>query len=847
MNYLFPIAFTMNTFAMTALMVILGVSGHTHLAANVGIVQGAIAALFLSFSANARSIVLNPTSSITADSIFQSRLVLILPLAVMSYILSVLPSEADRYLIIALILRRCVEWISEIHLSEKELSHDKQYARRFSYLQAAVFIIAITWLLGDFPMSSLGLLIWALAPILMSVRYIRDKLKKPLSFHHKLRLMLPQLGSTMIIGIALYVFRLIILLITGKETAGILFTAFALGGIIGSVYAQVLGPSVVLYEDRQKKSFFSWQIRIILGLTITIGIVLFVLSQMNAYGLIVTMKSYFFWGSIGASLVGGVIMVYAQHIRFRFLQLRGDNNLFGPDLLMNLIMIAGVPYLYYIAGRDSLMTLYMINAMLAYVFYWSAVRQDVNSKNYYLIMFNKIIMMVIPFIILLPVFFQIKSGIFQDRSVNYDSGGILSNLPIPLSVLACYLGVLLVGKYRCAYRSLNFIFFSVITMLIASFISAGNQAAEISAKLIFLLQYVLPMFALVLGQLYESEGEPLSIMYKMFFCVIVIIVPLQLLSTLMRGTFYLSPSVYLFSVYQHSQYVPIILVSAYLLVLYGLWQLPNFRRVLLIFIPIIAVYAVASHSISSMLLLFLGIMGLAIYNYGRHEKYKVLAINLVIAMLLSISCLGLGKNCNGYIFWGTESTGFLYFGRPTINGYLYLGLPVDATWQKYGFVKVNHLPGNTSTIIPLLDKNSLNNITARTAYWKYYFEKSVSGIKIFMFGSSQRPDRKLISSAHNYYLDLLYNFGFISLIPILIIIALTAATLYRCRRRVFLSSEIFCVAFVVMFLLLINNSMSVGLRQPYPGIFTFFIWGILLSKLEKMNSGQLEESASLTN
>jgi hypothetical protein len=39
MNYLFPIAFTMNIFTMTALMVILGLSGQSRLAAEVGIIQ----------------------------------------------------------------------------------------------------------------------------------------------------------------------------------------------------------------------------------------------------------------------------------------------------------------------------------------------------------------------------------------------------------------------------------------------------------------------------------------------------------------------------------------------------------------------------------------------------------------------------------------------------------------------------------------------------------------------------------------------------------------------------------------------------------------------------------------
>lgn len=609
----------MNTFTMTALMVILGLSGQSHLAADVGIIQGAITALFLSFSANARSIILNPSSHLSIDSISRTRLVLIFPLATASYFLSALPSDADTLLIIALVLRRCVEWISEIHLSEMELLDKRAFARNFLYLQSVVFLIAVFWLLSGFPMPSLGLFIWALTPTFMSVGFIFEKLMKPVSLQYSWRLILPQFGSTMIIGITLYVFRLIILLITGKEIAGILFTAFALGGIVGSVFAQILGPSVILYEERSEKSFFSGRINTLLGLTVFTGLSLFIFSQMDVHFLAVSGKSNFFWGSVGASMIGGVIMVHAQHIRFRLLQLSGENDLFGPDLLMNLLIIASVPYLYYTVGKDALMILYMISAILAYAFYRSSERQETSKGGRSVLISREVLMMIIAFFVLLPVFFQINTGIFNSPNIVYDSGGVLGNLPIPVSIIACFAGILLLGGYRRAYLSLSFIFFSFIIMLIASLVSTANHDDEINAKLMFLIQFILPMAALVLGQLYESRGENSLIINKAFLYVIVTIVPLQLLSTWMHGQFYLSPEMFLFSIYQHLQYVPVILVSAYLIALYGLWQLPRFRKLLLILIPVMGVYAAASNSILALVLMFSGAVGLIIYLLFRQN------------------------------------------------------------------------------------------------------------------------------------------------------------------------------------------------------------------------------------
>jgi hypothetical protein len=39
---------------------------------------------------------------------------------------------------------------------------------------------------------------------------------------------------------------------------------------------------------------------------------------------------------------------------------------------------------------------------------------------------------------------------------------------------------------------------------------------------------------------------------------------------------------------------------------------------------------------------------------------------------------------------------------------------------------------------------------------------------------------------------------------------------------------------VVLFLVIPDNLLKVGMRQPYPGIITFFLWGLLLARLESL-------------
>jgi hypothetical protein len=41
-----------------------------------------------------------------------------------------------------------------------------------------------------------------------------------------------------------------------------------------------------------------------------------------------------------------------------------------------------------------------------------------------------------------------------------------------------------------------------------------------------------------------------------------------------------------------------------------------------------------------------------------------------------------------------------------------------------------------------------------------------------------------------------------------------------------------------MYLLFFENMLKSGMRQPYPGIITFFIWGLLITRLSAESSDE---------
>ena len=48
-------------------------------------------------------------------------------------------------------------------------------------------------------------------------------------------------------------------------------------------------------------------------------------------------------------------------------------------------------------------------------------------------------------------------------------------------------------------------------------------------------------------------------------------------------------------------------------------------------------------------------------------------------------------------------------------------------------------------------------------------------------------------------------------------------------------SVLSALSVIVLYLLFVDNLFRVSLRQPYSGIFTFFLWGLLISKLSYSN------------
>lgn len=392
--------------------------------------------------------------------------------------------------------------------------------------------------------------------------------------------------------------------------------------------------------------------------------------------------------------------------------------------------------------------------------------------------------------LLFPLFVQISGGIYNSPEAVTDSGGLLSQLPLPISLAACVFGILtLAGNYRQALSSVLFIgSFSVLIGL--SLLFAGIDATIEQRKVLIGLQFLLPTMGLVLGQLVRDDEDVIP---NAFMWVLFVVVPWQILAGWWQNTLTLTHNLYLFSIYQHFQFVPIIFVLAFCLVVVHFWD--KYRTALCVLTVVMGIYTIASASF-----LAIGLYGAFVLVFFLRQMWRLKTGRLV---------------------------GLVFFGAGLVAAGLMVGFYYGMA-QKHTSI-VGDLGQYLGKFQTLAEGKMPGNVVQRFGDWRLYGGWIMESERTLLLGHAAPPLREVKTSAHNWYLDFVYNFGLISLVPVLLLIGITAWLVLRYRKT--LPSQTLWLAWLVAFIVLIDSNFKVTLRQPYPGIFAYFLWGLLLTRL----------------
>ena len=775
--YLFPLNFAFNSFSLSLLVVIAGVSGQHSMAADLSLAQAAMIALFFGFSANARNLILKARGGTLVKSVVQMRLLTAPVLAAAALLIAVYLSKVPLAISFAIVVRQISEWFCELELAQLEKAAG--YSRAKIYLAAFLLplLAAVAALLFARPLFIPALYLWAAVPLFLCAGGIARSALTLSSISIEWGKILPNYGSTFIIGVVVFFFRLLISGFSGKEVAGQLFTAFALGSIIGSIYERTIGPSFKVSSGLSAARTLLFRLSWVLpaaGVAL-VGAALIWGGADNYLG-----QNIYLVGAAGFSLVGGFVMLGAQVIKINILHSSTRDDVFMADLLSNFAILVSVPVIFLLFGETAFILLFLTNSILVYAAYWLISRTQSAQAHPGL---ESAVQIVMAFAVVAPVFLQLGAGIYRGGQEMYDWGGSLSLLPLPLSVFLVFPLILRLHSFRNVKAFSVFTFFAFTILMCGTMVSSGGQGAAVSDKLFLSLQYLLPFFGLVLAEHAGPSDALFRRLGKVFFYVSASVAVLQLGGALYSGVPKIQPYLYLFSIYNNLQYAAVILVSAYLLSVFVLYREGGWRRRLLFMIPLMGLYAAFSGSISAAALLFGGLaLFWAVSRSGRATGFALLAGALV--------------------FWG----GAAYSGN---------------------FASLSAVPEGRGSAVT----RNLKDYWAMDVQGFYLRGIRNADTKTFLFGHPTVPERKLYPSAHNYYLDIMYNFGAVTLLPVLLLILFTLRLAWVKRRRLAGNPGLAGLAFIVFFLVLVENSFKVGLRQPYLGIYAFFLWGLLVTSL----------------
>jgi hypothetical protein len=171
--------------------------------------------------------------------------------------------------------------------------------------------------------------------------------------------------------------------------------------------------------------------------------------------------------------------------------------------------------------------------------------------------------------------------------------------------------------------------------------------------------------------------------------------------------------------------------------------------------------------------------------------------------------------------------------RAVVTSYLPQGAAIDITIARFAWlpsvtksptVVAGDVPETLARILPF-------NLVERIGDWMLFGRPIFSSVETFLFGHSRPLSRSVRTSAHNYYIDLAYNLGTVALLPIAGLLFYTLRLVWLRRHEVWLNDRLAWMVAMVLFLLVVDSNFKVTLRQPYPGIFAFFLWGVLLARL----------------
>lgn len=384
-------------------------------------------------------------------------------------------------------------------------------------------------------------------------------------------------------------------------------------------------------------------------------------------------------------------------------------------------------------------------------------------------------------LIFLPFFFSIEHGLYHfipGENIHYGETRNLLEKPIPLSF---YLSPLLFF-YFVKYQSKIFVkYFFIIIFCLIIFLINFFYFNKNYVYLFYFLQIIYPTIGILIG--YNSNKIFDQKFLKNFFLFFIIF---QILSSIIISKeFFLLDTFYFFSIYQQYQYTTSIWVILVFIIILNKETNTNtlLKYTLLI---VINLFTAMTLNFSTILICLIGNLLFA-FSFFRNIRYVFLFFLMLILLIICIWYLSINQ-----------------IGTPTMAGY------------------------KTENLLELFQLKVPLNIRQRLDIYESFFKLDFSIIEFFI-GFKNINFLLNFKSGHNILID---YFLLIGIFPVLVIVFLfyyLGFLNYNNKENKYFFSVIF-----FMLAILIENMFKVSMKQPYPGLITFFIYGYFICHIKKV-------------
>jgi glycosyltransferase involved in cell wall biosynthesis len=363
----------LNSILVPFLMVLSVIFGSSYFAAEIGIFPGIVLLLTQVFSANARSLLLYNRDSKFYDEVVNIRFyvgfIIVVGLTFYQYFFS----YSENFIILTIL--SCIvylSWINEINLA----IHEKNKSSLVIKLFLVVSIIFYTLMVANYLFETVLLLdilkFYFLFHILFFLYHMNihnfniNKFVK--YFKHQYEEYLAVASSFFnIIGVIMW--RISLIAILGKSSAGLFFASFAIASFPGTLFNNIVGQIVTINEKLKNIIFKISNILFVLYI-----ILIFSLIVLNQY----FFKNFEFYELFNItlnSLLGTPFMLKALSYRHEFLSFSKSfqKKIFIKDIFYGISICPIIIILYYIGEKEALIYAYPISSLLA-LFYYNKIR-----------------------------------------------------------------------------------------------------------------------------------------------------------------------------------------------------------------------------------------------------------------------------------------------------------------------------------------------------------------------------------------------------------------------------------------------------------------------------------------